>query len=122
MTRTLIPVPVLAVVLALVLALPASSALRCWGSICQDEYERVYLSKDVQAEGRISLSTVRGATTIPGDLVLGCSRNPVIAPGYAAGTLRFRPGATPGTMQLVVIVGTSRAEVPLGPPIQGGSC
>lgn len=112
----------LVVGLALGLALNAGATLRCWGSICQDANSTVYLSRPVTAQETISLSTVAGAFTIPGDVVLACTRTAGLAPGFAAGTLRLRPGTLPNTMQLMLIVGTSGAEVPIGPPIAGGSC
>lgn len=112
-----------AVLAAGLLSAPSLYAqLGCWGSICQDSSGRVFFSQPITARTPISLSTAPGAITMPGDLVLTCTRNPVVGPGLAALTLRVRPGTLPNTMKLVAIAGSAQVELVLHDNIPGGTC
>ena len=113
----------LALVVGVFLVVPALHAqLGCWGSICQDSSGRVLLTKPISSRSMISLSTVPNTLSIPGDIVLGCTRQGAVPPGLQAGTLRLRPGTAPGTMALVIQTGTDGLEVVVIDNIPGGSC
>lgn len=122
--RKLILVAVGAALVGAFVAAPSGlrAQLGCWGSICQDPSGTIFLSKSVSAQNLISLSTVPGALTIPGDLVVACTRTKGLPPGFQGLALRGRPGTQPGTMKVVLIAGTSQVETVLLDNIPGGSC
>ena len=120
--RKLILVALGAFLVGLFLPVGLLAQLGCWGSICQDTSGGVYLSKSVTTTNLISLSTVPRALTIPGDLVIACTRAQGLAPGLQGLTLRGRPGSRPGTMKLVLQAGTSLTETVLLDNIPGAGC
>lgn len=120
--RKLIGVALGAFLVGLILPVGLLAQLGCWGSICQDRSGGVYLSKSLSTTNLISLSTVPGALTIPGDYILACTRTKGLPPGINAIALRGRPGTQPGTMKVVLVAGRSQVETTLLDNIPGGTC
>ena len=94
----------------------------CWGSICQTSSGVVQFSQPLNPSQPISLSTAPGVLANPGGLSLACTRQALIGPGANAMTLGVHPGTKPGTMKLVGIAASGRAEITLFDNIPGGTC